>query len=721
MRRMCVAVFLTVALLPLLATTAVHAQDGDQARIDELGLSVSVGYDGRVRQGSWQPVTVGIEPARPVAGTLSVSSSGFSGSEVVGIEVAAGSRKLYRFLLPAGTVRVRLTEDGAEPLSVRPPGDAGGGGEFLVGLLGSGAANLPPLRSDITGQPGAWVTLDPAWLELSSFSTDPLGTIVANRSDLEALAPEGRRNLAAAVASGLDLVVAGAAESDLVDLGLPWRAPEGAWQLRGDDVPGQVAPEGETIATAVPAGNGRILVTSIQPGEPLAGRSGDLWSTLTAPATRGATEAADGMGGMGGEYMVTRAPHQFSRLLAEDGGDVPALPGLGLFVVVYVLVVGPVNGLVLARMGRRELAWATIPLITVIFTGGAFLGATSARPPSGGAARLTYWEDGPATEFIAGGLRAPTPGEQSLTLSGGEWTVRPLVDGARETRVVRGADTTVSMNLTALQLGGVAAWRTVDAPPPLEIEGTATREGVDVEVRNTSGGPLEDLVVRTATTTRQIAELAAGDRATVSLGSPTLPESGAFRDPFEQLPMDNNGSVTPPLSLRAVLDSEVADGRPGMVWVSAVDEDAPPPPAQVDGEPVRDRGSMVAVGSRIVNARGPISPYAVSRAATTAGGGGIGAAGPEAFEGNGSVFLRYILPPGGDPDTLRNQLHRSSQADGGVVDMAVWDRQARQWVEPDEAFKGSGMVSPLGEVWVRATGDMYPFEFSARTIAGGRP
>ena len=718
MRRTRVAAFVALGVLSLLAGAPAHAQDADQARVDELGLTVSVGYDGRAGAGSWQPVTVGIEPARPVAGTLAVSSSGFTGAEVAEIEVAAGSRKLYRFLLPSGTVRVALTEDGAEPLSVRSPNAGGGGGEFLVGLLGSGAANLPPLRSDITGQAGAWVTLDPAWLELSTFSTAPLGTVVANRSDLDALAPEGRANLAAAVASGLDLVVAGADERDLPDLGLPWRAPQDAWQLRADEAPDGVARTGEVLATAVPAGYGRVLVTPVQPGEPLAGRSGDLWSLLTTPAMRG---TADPSGGMGGESVVTRAPHQFSRLLAEDGGDVPALPGLGLFVLVYVLVVGPVNGLVLARMGRRELAWATIPLVTVIFTGGAFVGATSARPPSGGAARLTYWQDGPATELLAGGLRAPTPGEQSLTLSGSEWTVQPLVDGARKTTVARGADTTVTMSLTALQLGGVAAWRTVDQPPPLEVTGTATSDGVDVEVRNTSGRALEDVVVRTATTTRGIDALAAGDTATVSLGSQTLPEAGAYRDPFEQLPLDNNGSVTPPLSLRAVVDSEVADGRPGMVWVSAVDTGAPPPPAQVDGEPVRDRGSMVAVGARITNARGPVSPFAVFRAATATGGGGLGRIGPEAFEGSGTVFLRYLLPPGGDPATLRDQLHRSNQADGGVVDITVWDRRARRWLEPEEAFGGDDMVGPLGEVWVRATGDMYPFEFSARTIAGGGP
>ena len=666
-----------------------------------------------MRDGAWQPVTVGIEPARPVAGTLAVSTRSTSGSETTPIEVAAGSRKLYRFLAPPGVVQVTLTEDGAEPLSMRERGDGPTSNDFLVGLLGDGAANLPPLRSDITGQVGAWVTVDPAWLDISPQAVDPLGTVVASFADLEALAPAARRNLAAAVAAGVDLVVAGGSAEDLSAVGLPWDRPEGAWQLRGEDIPKVAVGAQEVLATAIPAGYGRVVTTDVQPGESGLGRSGELWSALSQPSTRPSGEH--------GDYRVTTAAHQFTRLLAEEDSDVPALPGLGLFVLVYVLVVGPVNALVLARMGRRELAWATVPLITVIFTGGAFLGATTARPPSGGAARLTYWTDGPATEFIAAGLRAPTPGRQSLALAGVDWTVRPLVDGSRDTVVGRGTDTTVAMDLTAMQLGGVAAWRTTDAPPPLDITATATGDGVEVTVRNVSGRPLTDLVVRTATARRALPQLAAGASSELKLGGADLPEASAYRDPFEELPMDVNGSVTPPLSMRAVLNTEVADGRPGMVWVSAVDETARLGDVAVDGQAVRDRGSMLAVGAQIQATAGAASPFTINRSAYVALGGPM-RIGPEAVEGGGEVFLRYRLPPDVDPSTLSNQLGRSNQSDGGSVDVTVWDRRARQWSDPAVAFTAPGdLVSPLGDVWVRASGDMYPFEYSARTIAEGTP
>ena len=693
----------TVIVMLLLMTGPGAAQErGDRQRLDELGLTVTAGFDGRTSERAWQPVTVGVEPARPVQGTLSVGTRDTATTETIDVEVAAGSRKVYRVLLPPGRVQVTFGEEGAEPLTVRPA-DVPSGNEYLVGLLGEGADSLPPLRSDVTGQSGAWVIVDPAWLEMSPQSTDSLATLVASVTQLQSLAPTARRHLDAAVAAGLDLVVAGA--GDLSQLDSPWTPPQTPWQVR----------DGATVlATATPAGSGRVVTTPVDPGAPGAGRSGELWSTVAQPIAQASAA--------GNEFKVVAVPHQFSRLLAETGGDVPALPGLGAFVLVYVLVVGPINAIVLARLGRRELAWATVPMITLIFSLGAFLGATTARPPAGGAATLAYWTDGVGTQLVAAGVRAPTPGNHTISLPGEGWTVRPLVDGRRDASVTRGADTTVQMDLTALQLGGVAAWRSIDAAPPFTVTARATAAGVDVVVDNTSGRDLTDVVVRTALATRSLGDLAAGDTKQLTVGTGKLPPGSAYRDPFEGLPLDNNGSVTPPLSMRAVLNTEIADGRPGMVWVSGIDEAATAPLIRSDGDAVRDRGTMVAVGEPVTNPPDQgLSAFAVARDAAL-NFGGAHQVGPEAVEGQGPVFLRYRLPPGADPSQMTNALNVSRE--GGNPDMTVWDRSARQWLTDDEAFALADrgrLVSPLGEVWARANGEMFPFEFAGRTIAGGGP
>ena len=708
------ALVLSLFLVLAPAAGAVEDDASDELRISDLGLSVTTGYDGRVTDSGWQPVTVSLEPSRPLAATLAVSVQGNWGpvAETARIEVAAGSVKLYRFLLPAGTVRVTVAEEGAEPLTVRPATRAQTQ-EYLVGVIGGPAQGLPPLRGEQIGRSGQWVGLDSAWLELSSFALEPLGAVVADAAALQALSPEGRANLALGVAGGTDLVVVGQGGEDLAALGLPWTPPPDAWQMTAGDLTGEdiAGAAGDVVATAFPAGYGRVVVTPVRPGDPGLGRNGELWSTLATASPRTANENVS-------DYKVAQAPHQFSRLLAEKGTSAPALPWLGAFVAVYVLVVGPLNGLILSRMGRRELAWATVPMVTLIFTAGAFLGATTGRPPTGASATLAFWNDGAAGQFVAAGVRAPTPGSRTIQLPGTAWTTRAMMDGGRQGTVARGEDTTVTMDLTSLQLGGVAAWRPAQESAPLEVEAIAGEDGVTVTVRNTSGAALSDVTVRLATATRSLADLPPGAEETVTLGGSELPQAPAYRDPFEGLPFDVNGVAGVPVSMRAVLNSELADGRPGMAWVSAIDAGGG---VQVrsGSESVRNHGAVLAVGTRVVQGEG-LSPYTIQRDGFVSANGGY-RPGPEAVEGAGEAFLRFRLPPGADPTLLTNELDRSNES-GGRPTLTVWDRVARQWVPADDILSDvepRRLVSPLGEVWVRANGEMFPFEYSGRSIAGG--
>lgn len=702
---------LLLGALLLLPATAGAQEDESQQRRDELGLSISVGYDGRSRAETWQPVAIGLEPVRPVAGTLSVTVRDRS-RESLAVEVAAGSRKVYRFVLPSGRLEVTFAEAGEDPLTVRPSADPVTG-EYLVGRLGGAADDLPPLRSDVTGQSGAWVTLDPAWLELSAQALEPLGAVVADAAALQSLAPAATRNLAAAVASGIDLVVVGGNPDDL-GTGLPWKAPDQPWEVGPEAFGVSAGGAGDdTLATAFAAGAGRIVTTDIAPGGPGFGRRADFWSLIAQPPARPADAP--------GDYKVTTTPHQFARLLSEGGGNTPTLPGLGAFVVMYVLVVGPVNGIVLARMGRRELAWVTVPLVTVVFTIGAFVGATAARPETGGITRLTYWADGPATEVVAAGVRAPTPGARSVSLPGGEWTVRPLVDGGGASAISRGADTTVTMDLTALQLGGVAAWRTIQASPPLEVRARANADGVNVTIRNTSGRALTDVTTRIARSSRSLGTVAAGGEASVKIPSARLSPGSAYSDPFEGLRIDGNGATPAPRSMQAILNTEVIQGRPGMVWVSGVSE-APVMQATSGGQSLRDRGSMVAVGAVIEASKPGLSPFAVARDVIY-DGRSTHPIGASALEGNGEVFLRFRLPPGIDGNDLTNELARSGQSHGNPQ-LTVWDARQRQWVALAEGFSSGSpdrLIGPAGEVWVRASGQLFPFEFAGRSVAGRTP
>lgn len=52
--------------------------------------------------------------------------------------------------------------------------------------------------------------------------------------------------------------------------------------------------------------------------------------------------------------------------------DLPSVSGLALLLGIYVLLVGPINYLVLRRQKRLHLAWITIPVITLLFSGVSF-------------------------------------------------------------------------------------------------------------------------------------------------------------------------------------------------------------------------------------------------------------------------------------------------------------------------------------------------------------
>lgn len=52
--------------------------------------------------------------------------------------------------------------------------------------------------------------------------------------------------------------------------------------------------------------------------------------------------------------------------------DLPSTRVLGLLLLVYIIVIGPLNYLLLRRLNRRDLAWATIPLVVVAFAATAY-------------------------------------------------------------------------------------------------------------------------------------------------------------------------------------------------------------------------------------------------------------------------------------------------------------------------------------------------------------
>ena len=225
--------------------------------------------------------------------------------------------------------------------------------------------------------------------------------------------------------------------------------------------------------------------------EPVAGWSGTgpLLRQLIARAVFGSSNAGQTTlyaGGMGPvpfgvqSTIGTRSSALSSTLGNLPGLDLPSLQLTGALVLLYVLLVGPVNYLVLGAMRRRALAWVTVPLIAVIAAGGAYGAGVFTKGRSVQANQITILHLQPgwdrAYQETYTGIMAPSRGDYQATISGspllispiagnGAYDVSALGTGSRSgIRVDVDHNNIVLPGMTAFALSGFATESLTSAP-----------------------------------------------------------------------------------------------------------------------------------------------------------------------------------------------------------------------------------------------------------------
>lgn len=815
------ASLLLVCLVSALLVAAVAGSDPAAAAegeltAEELGLRVETGFGGMTARRAWVPVSVFMAPDRAFEGRLRVVVNHEAGRQaaVEDIEVPAGSVKVFRFLVPpAEGVEVQaVPRGGGRGVTVRGPTQPTR--EYLVGVLGERIPDdAPPLRAYALDLTGRYVEVDPAWLEHPGALTS-LSGVVAGQNRLQGLSETQRRTLAAEVVAGLDLVVvpeaAGPVDLDPLDLPTPATAvradgalteawavepQEDTWVVQASDVL-EGAPE-VPLAAAAPAGLGRVIVSGARFGSGELGSHGPYWGLLVQPTGRsGGTLTSDASFGM---------LSNVAEGLRSSTLELPPLGWFVLFLLAYVVVVGPVNGFVLVRAGRRELAWITVPAVTLVFAAGAWVTSADQSSSLGIAGRAAYWIDGHGSEVVATALRAPRADEHRLTLEGGRWSV--LAGSWSSAADVRTAadEVTVDLQLEALQVGNVVARRPTLTEPPLAVQARVVGDDVLVDVTNRSSTLLDDVMVRAGTARDRFGPLAPGETVTHTLATPgTLPVEQAWHDPFAGVRAPD-GTLEAPRSLESLLRFDVLDGNPGIVWITGTFAAGHEPlPVLTGGTRAADQGVFVAVGVTPQRSDAHVSPFEVGRRLITTGFGGASQPGPLAIEGQTEAVLRYRLPTNGDVAELTSTLERGQLETGhfeeahactledmpegrtrelcgperllplleatcpddalqcslegqqlfvcpenapcehrpipqrlaeaiaeqeagamvGAGGLEVYDRLERAWLPVAEVFPDGtatdpdAYVSPLGEVFVRVSGELFPFDFSGRGIGG---
>jgi hypothetical protein len=563
-------------------------------------LDVRVGYEGTYRIGEWFPLSVSIGNDGPdLRGMLEWSFTGQGDEQVFrqAIDLPRGSRKrvtlevFARDFVRTGQLRVL---DGENPLVVRDVSlDAADAGVFLAGVLSSDPAMLNSLNSlQVAGFSSARVRhLDASDLPEHTALLRGLNALFMHDTDSAALSPAQRDALSLWVSLGGQLFVSGGVGGQKSAAGLANLLPV---QVGGALMQGDLTPL-TSLAGAGALPNPAAALSPAQPhaeAEQLPPSAGLLfrWHYGSGLVTFSAFDFASlrgwaSEGALWGKLLVQQStldPGYSARLsqisLLERGGlrlpslDLPSTGVVLAFLLIYILVIGPINYLVLRQMRRLEWAWLSVPLVVLVFSCGLYavgVGLRSGQSQISQAAIVQGAEGQPrafATGFV--GLFSPrrasyTVGFPAQTLVGGapvRFTQSNQFDavvadeaGARSIQVL--ADVVSVSTFVAEQM--------IDLPVAVQSSLTSDAAGLRGEVRNTGAGALEDVLIVRGDTFAQLGTLAPGASQQVTTNSieQGFPSSVILAD---------SGTFNRQEILRALFDSNAMNLRtPGASTITS--------------------------------------------------------------------------------------------------------------------------------------------------------
>lgn len=359
------------------------------SQLEGLRLDVRPAFGGHSKPNAWFTVWVSLEndgPSRDVELQLVDAA----GSQVLRqVELPRGARKSVPIMVRTrggeSNLLLQIREDGAEidrrrvPVSVAPSGR-------VAALLLEEPRDLPGLEGLV--KPGAEVVaVSAAELPDDALGWAALDHLLLSGTALDGATPDQRLALARWVALGGQLSVLGGQGAAAAAGSLPEElraANVGALRnvddFRGlEALAGGTLPQGEGVVAALEPLPGAKVVAALEDGSPiaLARRYGD--GTVSQLAIDVAQPPFEFWGGNANLWQLldhTRsdtawrarvlAPSELANMVRTDlDVDLPSTSWLILLILGYVLLVGPVNYLVLKRRERLDLAWVTIPALTL--------------------------------------------------------------------------------------------------------------------------------------------------------------------------------------------------------------------------------------------------------------------------------------------------------------------------------------------------------------------
>lgn len=501
------------------------------AQVEPITWDITPGFNGAYRAGTWFPLSVTLSNSGPdVRGTLELrfldgQSSIFSQT----VELPHNAKKQLSLSIASedtqvGLLRADLILRNGDTVVRRERINLNGHDNFMqvIGVISDQGGVLPELADLIPQERGngSFVRFSSAELPDRGELLQTFSVIFIHAVDTSVWSDAQRDALAIWVSNGGQLVVGG---DPLVTRGLGDLLPatfeeagdrstlrglstDTGWQVR-DDAPAvpvlRLTPRAD--AEVVLRGDGDVpllvrrwsglgLITQTAFGLETvrdAGNAANFWPLVLRINVDQS---------LGWATVRSRGRDVLEQSLELPGLQLPSVLGLLAFLLVYIVTIGPLNYLLLRRLQRREWAYLTIPLLVLLFSGGAYVWGTVGRGSSPTLTELSVvrvLEDGArgqATSLLA--VFSPTRRVYELQ-AGPDALIanleRPWERNGNDL-TIEFAESNVSVPELLVDVGGV---RTLSAEhnvavPQLDARSTAAGA---VTINNRSDQPIEDVVL----------------------------------------------------------------------------------------------------------------------------------------------------------------------------------------------------------------------------------
>ncbi|MCP4427360.1 MAG: hypothetical protein GY803_22970 [Chloroflexi bacterium] len=543
-------------LTMLLAVTAVpslRAQDDNG-----ITMTVQAGFDGFYKPGFGVPVHVNVaNSGTAVEGQLRIELGTTGNRNVYTSPISLPTQSEKRITLyvhiarHVSSIEIELRNDNDRIVTTAHTGTLSqladddllygvvspepGELEFLENVTG-GRSNAAVAFLDLAKlptAPAAWNGLDVLILndvdtgQFTAAQMDALTSWIQTGGQLVVTGGPGWQKTAVALADLLPVTITGdESVADLPSLsqhaGEPFRDPGpyivAAGSLRRGEL--LVHQDGLPLLAADRLGRGSVYYLALDPKlAPLLDWDGSerLWAEIALRVP----DLPDWAMGVRDPYTAVTAVSSLPSLA------LPSVLNMTVFLFIYVIVIGPVNYMVLKRMKRRELAWATIPAIIIFFAALAYVTGFQLKGNDTivNQMSIVYGQAGGDQARVQTllGLYSPRRKSYDVTLPG-DVLARPFErnfnDSGNVEAIRRGSD--VTLEKVRVDVSGTETFVADHVQPILDVTGQATLNLdsgaviLEATLQNNSDITLETATIMLGSAVIKAGDLKPGEVATIS-------------------------------------------------------------------------------------------------------------------------------------------------------------------------------------------------------------